>query len=275
MLRGRESRFRSVTRGIFQTLSSRHRTHIGEPSRVAKEVTTKMTLLRKSVLAMAVLALALPVTAFGVQINEIRIDDAGPDDDEYIELSGNPGESLDGLYYIVIGDGGVNNALCGNLEFVLDLTGFSIQADGLLSIGQLNPPAPTLTYDTTASLQLENSDNTTHMLVTGLTGNVDDDLDTNDDGVLDITPWSGIVDEVGLDEGTVPNCTSDEYLYTSTTVGPDGNFVPGHVFRCTSGWQIGDFTVGVTDTPGEPNDPICATVSVSLETWGNVKSLFR
>ena len=238
-----------------------------------------MKRLRNSVLLLAILGLALPVTAFGVQINEIRIDDAGADDDEYIELSGNPGESLDGLYYIIIGDGGANNAACGNLEFILDLTSFSIQADGLLSIGQLNPPAPTLTYDTTTFLQLENSDNVTHMLVTGLTAVLDDDLDTNDDGTLDVTPWSGIVDEVGLDEGTVPNCatsgTTDEYLYTTTTVGPDGNFVPGHVFRCAFGWQVGDFTVGVTDTPGEPNTPSCDAVSVTQDTWGNVKRLYH
>ena len=43
-----------------------------------------------------------------------------------------------------------------------------------------------------------NSDNVTHLLVTDFVGNNGDDLDTDDDGVLDITPWNTIVDCVAL-----------------------------------------------------------------------------
>ena len=40
-----------------------------------------------------------------MKINEIRIDQPGTDNDEYFELLGEPNASLDGLTYIVIGDG--------------------------------------------------------------------------------------------------------------------------------------------------------------------------
>ena len=45
---------------------------------------------------------------------------------------------------------------------------------------------------------------------------------------------------------------SGDQLYCANQVGPNGSFSPGHVFLATdgSGWQIGEFTSGVDDTPG-------------------------
>ena len=40
-----------------------------------------------------------------VTITEVRIDQTSADNDEFFELTGTPGTSLDGLTYIVIGDG--------------------------------------------------------------------------------------------------------------------------------------------------------------------------
>ena len=50
-------------------------------------------------------ALAAQNTLAQVFISEIRIDQSGADTDEYFELAGTPGASLDGLTYLVIGDG--------------------------------------------------------------------------------------------------------------------------------------------------------------------------
>lgn len=225
-----------------------------------------MKLLRTSVALSAILGLTLPMAAFGIHINEIRIDQPSTDNDEYFELAGNPGESTDTLYYIVIGDGA---GACGQIEYVLDLTPYTIRPDGLLVFGEATA---SFTADETVSINFENGDNVTHMLVQGFSGMNGDDLDTNDDGVLDVTPWNSIVDSVGLDEGTVPNCAGDEYLYSGTTVGPDGTFVPGHVYLCPAGWRIGGFTFGTDDTPGDPND---CTVPVQEETWESIKKLYR
>ncbi len=206
-------------------------------------------------LTTAAAALAATTFAFGggsIQINEIRIDQPGGDDDEYFELSGPPGASLDGLTYLVIGDGTGGS---GVIESVLDLTGLTLDGAGRLVVAE---GTFTLgTADFTAALNFENSDNVTHRLVDGFTGANGDDLDTDDDGVLDVTPWSAVVDTIALIEEENPP-SGTEYAY-GPTIGPDGGFTPGHVYRCTpdGDWTIGAFDpVGGDDTPGAEN-PAC------------------
>jgi len=210
--------------------------------------------LRKAGLALALLCVAGSAPA-AIRINEIRTDTPGTDTDEYFELIGPPGTSLAGLTYIVLGDSGTVHT-CGVIESITDLSGFSIQPDGLLCLRN-SAATPVLSgYDGSVPLTFENTDNVTHMLVSGFTGTLLQKLDTNDDGVLDITPWTSIVDCIGLDKGTVPNCAGEEYLYCSTKIGPDGGFVPSHVYRYsdTGTWALGLFSpLGTTDTPGSPN----------------------
>ena len=79
------------------------------------------------------------------------------------------------------------------------------------------------------TLNFENSDNVTHMLVDGFTGADGDDLDTNDDGVLDIEPWTSVVSKIALIKEENPP-TGTEWHYGPPTVGPDGSFVPGHAY---------------------------------------------
>lgn len=202
---------------------------------------------RNATLAYAVAFLSS--TALAVpSINEIRIDQPSADDDEYFELAGAANESLDGLTYIVIGDGAGGS---GVIEAIVDLAGQTIPADGffLAAEGTFSLGTPDLTTD----LAFENSDNVTHLLVSDFTGTDQQDLDTDDDGTLDVTPWTAIVDSVAL----VETVGSGDLIYSTTTVGPDGTFVPGHAFRMTDGdgtWQIGDFGAGVDDSPGASNE---------------------
>lgn len=200
--------------------------------------------LFRSLCAATLLAFASQANA--ALINEIRIDQPSADDDEYFELFGTPGESLDSLTYIVLGDGAGGS---GVIESVTSLAGLSLNSSGYFLAAE-----GTFTLavaDLTTSLNFENSDNVTHMLVADFTGADGDDLDTDDDGVFDVTPWSSIADSVSLveaDPGELP--------YSSTVVGPDGTFVPGHVYRSPDGgdWVIGSFSTGeVTETPGTTN----------------------
>ena len=183
-------------------------------------------------------------------INEVRIDQAGADTDEYFELVGSAGESLDGLSYIVIGDGSGGS---GVIESVTDLSGQTVGSNGFFLVAE-DTDTLGATPDLVASLNFENSDNVTHLLVRGFTGSSGDDLDTDDDGVLDTTPWSAVVDSVAF----IETVGSGDQVYSSTTVGPDGSFVPAHIFRDTDGtgaFQIGNFdTDGGDDTPGASND---------------------
>ena len=195
------------------------------------------------------------------KINEIRIDQPAADNDEYFELAGTPGSVLNGLTYLVIGDSGV--ASSGVIESVTDLSQQVIPADGyfLAAENTMLLAVPDMAIAPNG-LNFENSDNVTHMLVTGFTGMLGDDLDTNDDGVLDVTPWADVLDSVALIEMLVGG---DQY-YSSTTVGPDGLFVPGHVYRypnLSGPWHIGQFDpVDGNDTPGTANIPEPTTVAL-------------
>jgi predicted extracellular nuclease len=204
-------------------------------------------------LVLALITALVPITAAPaaaddpITISEIRIDQPGTDNDEYFELAGTPGAALDGLTYVVIGDGTGGS---GVIENVTDLTGQSIQgsgffvaAEGTFTLG---------TADFTTGLNFENSDNVTHLLVSGFSGSDGDDLDTNDDGTLDVTPWTAVVDSIALVEEENPPAAT-EFHYGPPSIGPDGSFVPAHVFACTE-WQIGPFDpAGGDDTPGAAN----------------------
>ena len=207
-----------------------------------------------------------------VRINEIRIDQPGTDNDEYFEIKGPPSLSLNGLTYLVIGDGSAGSP-SGVIESVTSLNGHSIPADGyFLTVEPTFTLAPPSQRDFvvpgTNGLNFENSDNVTHLLVTNFSGTNGQDLDTDDNGVLDILPWGAVVDAVGLVGTGVPGTPGVEYAYGASLgfvdVGPDATFVPGQIFRCeTAGtWNIGKFDPfdisGGTDTPGVAGPP-CAT----------------
>ena len=204
-------------------------------------------------------ALVSPALALGgdVCINEVRIDQPSTDNDEYFELRGTPGASLDGLTYVVIGDGATGSGTI-DTDGVIDLSGNVIPASGYFVAAESTFTLGTA--DLTTSLGFENSDNVTHLLVTDFTGAAGDDLDTDDDGVLDVTPWTSIVDVVALIE--TPG--AGDQTYGPPNCGPDGSFVPGHFFREGDGtgslvhYAVGNFDPfdavdPVTDTPGAAN----------------------
>ncbi len=191
----------------------------------------------------------------GVVINEIRTDQSGADDDEFFELFGPPGTSLDGLWYIVIGDGTGGS---GVIEAVVPLAGSVIPGDGIFLAAEASPmPNLGATPDLVTSMNFENSDNVTHLLVAGFLGADGDDLDANDDCTLETTPWLAELDRIALVEEDNPPVDT-ECHYGPPQIGPDGSFVPGHVERCPDGtgaWSIAAFGFG-EDSPGDPN--ICA-----------------
>ncbi len=206
--------------------------------------------------------LNIEVTPDPPVLNEIRIDQPGPDNDEFVELAGFP-QSLDGMWLITIGDG---TGASGVVESIVDLTGSSIGASGYFVVAE---SAFTLgTADLTATLGFENSDNVTHLLVTDyddVTAPLQTDLDADDDGVLDLEPWTSIVDCIAMLENAIDPATGQtsggELVYCANTVGPDGTFVPGHVERCpdTNGpWAVGTFDhTLLADSPGATN--LCLT----------------
>lgn len=195
-----------------------------------------------------------------VYLNELRIDQPGGDNDEYLELfSDAPGaDSLAGTSLIVIGDGAGGS---GVIENVTDFSAvndpfasdpYFLVAEGTFSVG---------VADFTTDLNFENSDNVTFLLVQNFSGMSGDDLDADDDGVLETTPWASVIDSISLHENVdgLPAEDGQEFSYGAAfgpVLGPDGTFVPGHAYRLgdgTGNWAIGDFSLGTDDTPGTAN----------------------
>ncbi len=209
----------------------------------------------------------LSTTAYAqIVINELRTDQHLIDVDEYVEIAGPPGTDISDLTYIVLGDSGPPT-FDGIIENVTPLpAGAVIPPDGyyLISENTLTLGGGAASADLVVSLNFENDDNVTHLLVRDFTGMNGDDLDTNDDGVLDSTPWSEIVDSISfVAELPVPGCDQDQFY--SPNVILDDPFVPVAAGRCPD--QTGDFFLGsfalngvppLSDTPGEPNDAFCS-----------------
>lgn len=197
-----------------------------------------------------------------IVLNEIRIDQDGGDTDEYFELLSSPGNiSLDGLTYIVIGDSGSTNG--GIIEAVVDLTGSTTNSMGLFTAAESTYTIGTA--DLMASLNFENGDSVTHMIVEGFSGMPNDDLDVDEDGVLDTMPWTRVVDSVGI-------AGADSlFTYAAALGGNEVGFnldgsTAEHIFRCVtavSDWRVGldDITL-LSDTPNSFNGNCTATTDV-------------
>ena len=197
-----------------------------------------------------------------VFLSEIRADAlSGQPQNEYVEIGGAAGMSLAGVTLIVLGDAGSTDK-GGVVEEVTPLSGHTLGASGSFVIGDLDFTLGAA--DLRTGLNFENDDNPTFMLVRNFTGSDGQDLDSNNDGVLDVTPWTAVVDCVSLVEylGLMP-------IYCSARLGMDVSFTPGHVTRSDSGWFSDTFTQSPTsDTPGTLEfDPATAVAGV-IAPWG-------
>ncbi|MEI6024004.1 MAG: hypothetical protein WCP80_05370 [Phycisphaerales bacterium] len=211
-----------------------------------------------------------------VQLNELRIDQQGTDNDEFAELSGQPGADLSSLTYIVIGDGTAAQK-SGVIECIMPLTGKTMPANGLFLITNKGTGQDGIAFGKAGDLQsttmvFENSDNVTHLIVRNFTGTLLQDLDTNDDGVLDVSPWSSVVEGLAVCNTTAAAPVTSEWWYTPVMESgklvprtlPDTIYVGTHFYRCSpqGSWKMGFFDPVAAgsanlDTPGAVN-PECS-----------------
>lgn len=205
------------------------------------------------------LMLLLASSAGAVTINEIRVDDESgeavqDDRSEYFELYGFPGESLNGLTYIVIGDNAANNS--GVIEAVVPLGGRRIPADRAFLAAASNFSLGG-SLDMAVNLNFEDSDNLTHLLVRNFTGFDGQRLDNTGDCTLDVRPWSQILDGVAFEEPRgATECHYGAQLGLPVT-DPDGFSVARHIRRATDGngrWVVSDRNPAAgLDSPGRIN----------------------
>jgi hypothetical protein len=195
-----------------------------------------------------------------VVINELRVDQPSTDNDEYVELAGPAGASLNGMTYVVIGDGAAGS---GVIEYILPLDGQTIPSDGIWLGGggdDLDNMVLGVTVDFQFDPLFENSDAVTHLIVTGFTGTDAQDLDTDDNGSLDVTPWATVIDAIGLADDTTPDFPYGINL-GFIDLPANGTFPFAHGFRdgATGEWRGGAFDpAGGQDTPGTVNTIVVA-----------------
>ncbi len=175
------------------------------------------------------------------KINEFSASTAGTDV-EYVEIIGDPNTSYSAYTALEIeGDAGAGP---GTIDEVISLG--ATDANGLYLVNL-------------TSSALENG-TITLLLVKNFTGALSTDLDTNDDGVFDATPWEAIVDSVAVNDGSAPGDIT--YGLPALGVAYDGlPFAPGGASRIPDGmdtdtaadWVRNDFDLaGISGFAGTP-----------------------
>jgi predicted extracellular nuclease len=178
--------------------------------------------------------------ASGVVINEFVFNHTGTDTNEYVEIFGDPNTDY-------------------SASWILEIEGDSSGAgviDGIWKVGTTDASG----FWTTGFLNNELENGTlTLLLVEGFSGSPGDDLDGDNDGVLDSTPWTSVLDDVAVTDGDLTDRT-----YTSVVLSPgyDGiTFTPGGASRIPDGadsdtvndWLRNDFDgaglIGFSGTP--------------------------
>lgn len=235
--------------------------------------------LRKAFLLTVPLAIplaALPVLAAGengsetgtVHINEIQVSTSSTDW-EFIELQGAGGYDISNLTLLVIESDAdsTGESTPGTVDRIITFDSQMIGTDGLFLA--MSPAAATaygiIGDFSFANNSFENS-SASYLLVEGFSGAEGDDLDTDDDGILDSSPWLRLHDSITLLDYSVEN---SDYVYAGVSVGPDGYYLPSGAYRCPDA-PDGSFTafLDFTSPDGTPGTYNC-TASLELGECGD------
>ncbi|HSJ33550.1 MAG TPA: lamin tail domain-containing protein, partial [Acidimicrobiia bacterium] len=175
----------------------------------------------------------------GAVINEFSASTAGTDV-EYVEVYGPPSTDLSHLTILEIEGDGAGSGVVDEVIPVgtTDAAGFWLA----------DLPANTLENGTI-----------TLLLVSDFAGSLGEDLDADNDGVFDTTPWGDIVDAVAVNDGGAGDLTYGEPVLVALYDGL--SFAPGGASRIPDGtdtdtvddWVRNDFDLaGIGTNPGTP-----------------------
>jgi len=253
--------------------------------------------------AVALLALLASRSNAAILFNEITANPVGTDDNrEFIELRSTTDgvEAMTGLVLLLID---ANGGSSGGIDEAFNLNNYSTGTNGLLIMGNdydvatpgplagpwnaqwMNPaqgnqetvlkdPSGAAPYTGLGVGDLSNNAFVA-LLVTGFSGAAGVDLDTNDDGIFDATPWASVVDSIAYFEGLPAGPAGRTYgmpTITGLTYTPDNisrrrdNLTP----NSAAAWYGGDLTsdlvydpiqnfalpLGATPTPTYENFPV-------------------
>jgi hypothetical protein len=237
---------------------------------------------RVTVLCAALVLMALPAAADFIVINEAFVSHTGTDTYEFVELCGTPGMSLSDLSIITIEGDSVATGL-GLVDKRWNLSGV-MPADGYYVIGCTAVPNKDLSIGTQD--QFENGTETV-LLVRNCTVATGTDVDTNNDGIADISVGT-IVDGICFPDAGIYNANQPDRCYFGVlTFGPEPgtNYKYAGAARCadcigafrpmcfTNPLVQCDVNLYSNTTPGAVND--CPVTATDHTSWGGVKTLFR
>jgi hypothetical protein len=196
----------------------------------------------------------VPGVVAGAKLNEFVFNHVGPDTCEYVEVKGEPSTNLSNLTLVVIeGDVGA-----GVIDVAIPLG--TTDAAGF--------------FVTSMMANVFENGSQTLLLVDGFTGAVGMDLDTDDDGTLDIQPWIAILDAVAIQDADAADRTyagaavlTPGFDGGTNTVGGASRIADGVDTDTAADWARNDFdgeglpfgTAGTAtagearNTPGAPN----------------------
>lgn len=112
------------------------------------------------------------------------------------------------------------------------------------------------------------------LLVKNFSGALTNDLDTNNDGVFDLTPWTALTDSIGVNDGGVGDLT---YGLPALTVAYDGmSYAPGGASRIPDGYDTeaaADWVRNDFDLAGIPGNTGTLITGEALNTPGATNAL--
>jgi len=225
-------------------------------------------------------------------VNEIKVNPPGTDNPyEYIELRGQPNTTLINTYFVIFeGDSGS----AGNADLVIPLSGITLGENGLLfigtSLGYTNINSQTIFKDSllfgipSGSIENGSSSFITLFSPSPILTNVNYDL--NNDGVLDLSFGTSIIDAIGF-----TNNNEGAKVYGGVNITQNG-FTPDAIVRfydnttpsSSAAWYCGDlagsantinfdlaqvsfnFPSGGIITPAEHNFPNSLSIAPTLAT---------
>ena len=191
------------------------------------------------------------------KINEFSANTTGTDV-EYIEIFGEPDTDYSTFTILEI-EGDFSDTATGTIDEVMnvgitDTNGFWLQ--------------------NLSGTALENG-TITLLLVKDFAGALEDDLDTNDDGSFDVTPWTEISDAIAVNDGGTSDLT---YGIPVLSANYDGlEFTPGGASRIPDGYDTDTNTDWVRndfDLAGIPGNTGSLVLGEAYNTPGTTNTVF-